>query len=121
MFEVVRSGLEVAGLINTGESICLRPSALNRRMETQDLYARADGAERLSARRIRGCFTDGERDQRGPQGCRPAKPARTGPCGCADLDVMNESGSPESGAHAPVTPFEGYQRALTLVTPVRRK
>jgi hypothetical protein len=33
IFEVGRSGLEVAGLINTAEESCLRSSALDRRME----------------------------------------------------------------------------------------
>jgi hypothetical protein len=39
----------------------------------------------------------------------------------APTDVMNECGLLDFGARAPVTPFEGYRRALTLVSPVGRK
>jgi|SRR3954454_25124177 hypothetical protein len=51
--EVCRSGLEAAALIIRLRESRLRASALDRRMEVK-IFMRADGAERRSARRIRG-------------------------------------------------------------------
>ena len=61
-FEVGRSGLEVAGLINTAERILSALFSTGSK-NGEDLYARADGAGRRSARRIRGCVT-GLQDKR---------------------------------------------------------
>ena len=84
IFEVGRSGLEVAGLINTAERILSALFSTGSKNGRSKIFMRAStarsaGALEGSGVASRDCKTNGERDQCGSSGYRPAKPARSGP------------------------------------------
>jgi hypothetical protein len=110
---------QVAGLINTAEGILSALFSTGSKKWKFDPHARRRSAL-PEGRSIRSCLTrlQHKRWARSARVVRvPTGKTGSGPCGRANLHVMNEFGSLEFVARAPVTPFEGVPaRTNTCIT-----